>query len=67
MRAGAEFIMQVLGDAGAFLLHRPVLFDALAFLDLFLELNRALFDFPMELGDPQHGDHEDARERANHD
>jgi hypothetical protein len=43
------------------------LFDHLAFLDLFLELHRALFDFPAKLGDPQHGDHEYAGQHAEDD
>ena len=51
--ARAEFIVQVLGDARAFLLHRPLVLDALAFLDLDFEFGRAVLDLAVELGDPQ--------------
>ena len=41
--------MQILGDAGAFVLHRPLMLDALALLNLRSQFNRAFFNLPVKL------------------
>jgi hypothetical protein len=53
--ARAQFIVQVLGDAGAFRFHGALVFDALAFPNLRAEFNRAFLHLPVELRDPQSG------------
>ena len=64
--AGTEFIVQITGDAGALLVHRPVPFDIFALSDLRFEFARALFHLAVQLGDPQYRPRQHANQRAGH-
>ena len=65
--AGAEFVVLILRDAGAFLFHRVLVFNALTFLDLQLKLTGALLDLAVKLRYPQHRADQQTRQDANAD